>query len=30
MLMLDATRAHYYAQALPDYEAMVRSAVRRR
>jgi hypothetical protein len=30
MLMLDAARAHYYAQALPDYEAMVRSAVRRR
>ncbi|WP_426267384.1 hypothetical protein [Sphingomonas sp. LHG3443-2] len=30
MVMLDATRAHYYAQALPDYEAMVRSAVRRK
>ena len=30
MIMLDATRAHYYAQALPDFEAIVRSAVRRR
>ena len=30
LIMLDAARAHYYAQALPDYEAMVRSAVRRR
>jgi hypothetical protein len=30
MVMLDATRSHYYAQALPDYEAIVRSAVRRK
>jgi hypothetical protein len=30
LILLDAARAHYYAQALPDYEAMVRSAVRRR
>ena len=30
LVMLDAARAHYYAQALPDYEAIVRSAVRRR
>jgi hypothetical protein len=30
LVMLDAARAHYYPQALPDYEAMVRSAVRRR
>jgi hypothetical protein len=30
MIMLDAARAHYSPQALPDYEAMVRSAVRRR
>lgn len=30
LIMLDAARAHYYAQALPDYEAMVQSAVRRR
>jgi hypothetical protein len=30
MIMLDAARAHYYPQALPDFEAMVRSAVRRR
>jgi hypothetical protein len=30
LIMLDAARAHYYPQALPDYEAMVRSAVRRR
>ncbi|NJC06227.1 hypothetical protein GGQ97_002020 [Sphingomonas kaistensis] len=30
LVLLDAARAHYYAQALPDYEAMVRSAVRRR
>lgn len=30
MIMLDAARAHYYPQVLPDFEAMVRSAVRRR
>jgi hypothetical protein len=30
LIMLDATRAHYFSQALPDFEAMVRSAVRRR
>ncbi|UUR08654.1 hypothetical protein [Sphingomonas glaciei] len=30
LILLDAARAHYYPQALPDYEAMVRSAVRRR
>lgn len=30
LIMLDAARAHYYPQALPDFEAMVRSAVRRR
>ena len=30
LVMLDAARAHYYAQALPDYEAMVRSAIRRK
>lgn len=30
LVMLDAARAHYYDRALPDYEAMVRSAVRRR
>nr|WP_314444961.1 hypothetical protein [uncultured Sphingomonas sp.] len=30
LILLDAARSHYYQQALPDYEAMVRSAVRRR
>jgi hypothetical protein len=30
LIMLDAARNHYYQQALPDFEAMVRSAVRRR
>jgi hypothetical protein len=30
LILLDAARAHYYAQALPDFEAMVTSAVRRR
>ncbi|GAA4008902.1 hypothetical protein [Sphingomonas humi] len=30
MIMYDAARSHYYQQALPDFEAMVRSAVRRR
>jgi hypothetical protein len=30
LILLDAARAHYYPQALPDFEAMVRSAVRRR
>ncbi|WP_300974569.1 hypothetical protein [Sphingomonas sp. LHG3406-1] len=30
LVMLDAARAHYYAQVLPDFEAMTRSAVRRR
>ena len=29
MIMLDATKSHYYAAALPDYEAVVASAVRR-
>ena len=30
LVLLDAARAHYYAQVLPDFEALVRSAVRRR
>ena len=30
LILYDAARAHYFAQALPDFEAMVRSAVRRR
>jgi len=30
LMMVDAARSHYYAQVLPDFEAMVRSAVRRR
>jgi hypothetical protein len=30
LMLVDAARAHYFAQVLPDFEAMVRSAVRRR
>ena len=30
LIMLDAARSHYYANALPDFEAMVGSARRRR
>jgi hypothetical protein len=30
LMMVDAARAHYFAQVLPDFEAMVLSAVRRR
>lgn len=30
LILFDAARAHYYPQALPDYEAIIRSAVRRR
>lgn len=29
LILYDAARTHYYAQALPDYEAIVQSAVRR-
>lgn len=29
MILLDATRSHYYANALPDFEAMVASARRK-
>jgi hypothetical protein len=30
LVMLDAARSHYYPAALPDFEAMVTSAQRRR
>ena len=29
LIMLDAARSHYYGQALPDYEAIVASAIKR-
>lgn len=30
LMMVDAARAHYFASVLPDFEAMARSAVRRK
>jgi hypothetical protein len=30
LMMVDAARSHYFPNVLPDFEAMVTSAVRRR